>query len=446
MTFLALSKYIMLFMLLIYIMLAFLAISFKKSEFISSLEWLIIIVFHLTGYIVISVSFSDIKYMLLYSLQLIFIYAITKLYRFVYNDISKPLYNNMMMLIVIGLIMVARLSMSACIRQCMFIGITLFVGLFVPFIIERAKLLDKLCIFFCMLGIGTLLLVLVMGQAKYGAKNWLVIGPVMLQPSEFVKIIYVFAIAGILSKRVTFRRIIFTAAVAGAHVLILVAEKDLGGALLFFMTFLIMLFIASGSFVLFGGGLVSLCGLSVVAYKLFSHVRIRVLAFRDPWAVIDNEGYQLGQSLMAIGSGGWFGSGLCNGMPNSIPVVISDFIFAAISEEMGAGSAICIIIIYLCCFLTFLEIALKLEDNFHKLLAMGLSIMFFTQVILTLGGVTGFIPSTGVTLPLISQGGSSAVSVIMLFSIIQGLFAINKKNADKEELEQLLKEVDLKDE
>ncbi len=441
MTFIALGKYIMLIMLLLYIMLAFLAISYKKSEFIGSLEWMIVILFHLTGYIIVSVNFSDIKYMIVYSVQLIFIYAITKLYRFVYNDISRPLYNNMMMLIVIGLIMVARLSLSSCIRQCIFIGFTLFVGLFVPFIIEKAKILDKLCILFCMAGIGILLLVLIMGQTKYGAKNWLVIGPVMLQPSEFVKIIYVFAIAGILSKRVTFKRILFTAAVAGAHVLILVLEKDLGVALLFFMTFLIMLFIASGSFLLFGGGLVSLCGMSVVAYKLFSHVRVRVLAFMDPWAVIDNEGYQLSQSLMAIGSGGWFGSGLCSGMPTSIPVVISDFIFAAIAEEMGAGSALCVIIIYLCCFLTFLEIALRLENSFHKLLAMGLSTMFFTQVILTLGGVTGFIPSTGVTLPLISQGGSSAVSVIMLFSIIQGLYAINQKAAGKREELELKEEM-----
>ena len=240
-----------------------------------------------------------------------------------------------------------------------------------------------------------------------------------------MKILYIFAVAGFLGKSRSFKRIVITAIVAGAHVLILVAEKDLGGALLFSLTFLVMLYVATNKKRYIIGGLAALSAMSVVAYYVFAHIRVRVLAYIDPFAVIDREGYQLTQSYFAIGNGGLFGTGLSRGYPESIPVVSSDFIFSAISEEMGGIVAIGIMLIYLSLFVSFINVAVKMKSIFYKLLACGITAMFMVQVILNLGGVTGFIPSTGVTLPLISQGGSSCMTIILMLSIIQGLYSVN---------------------
>lgn len=164
---------------------------------------------------------------------------------------------------------------------------------------------------------------------------------------------------------------------------------------------------------------------SVVAYQLFSHVRVRVLAWSDPWSHIDQEGYQICHSLFAIGTGGLFGMGLGQGMPQSVPVVESDFVFSAIAEELGVIFCIFLILIYISCFIMFINIAMKMKKRFYKLSAFGLSVVFIFQVFLSIGGVTKFIPSTGVTLPLISYGGSSIMTTILIFSIIQGMYVRN---------------------
>ena len=127
--------------------------------------------------------------------------------------------------------------------------------------------------------------------------------------------------------------------------------------------------------------------------------------------------------------------GLCQGMPNRIPVVEKDFIFAAISEEMGAIFAICVLLICLGCFIQFMMIATQMQAMFYKIIAVGLGMEYVVQVFLTVGGVTKFIPSTGVTLPFVSYGGSSIVTKFLLFSIIQGLYII--KRNDEEEMEEM---------
>ena len=123
-------------------------------------------------------------------------------------------------------------------------------------------------------------------------------------------------------------------------------------------------------------------------------------AWRDPWSDVDDIGYQAAQSLFAIGTGGWFGMGLYQGMPEKIPVVDKDFIFSAVSEELGGIYALCLLFICVGCFLQFMLIATKMQAMFYKLIAFGLGTVYITQVFLTIGGATKFIPSTGVTLPL----------------------------------------------
>ena len=141
------------------------------------------------------------------------------------------------------------------------------------------------------------------------------------------------------------------------------------------------------------------------------------------------------KALFAIGTGGWFGMGLYQGMPKKIPVVEKDFIFAAISEELGGIYALCILLICLGCFMQFMLIATRMQALFYKLIAFGLGIEYVVQVFLTIGGVTKFIPSTGVTLPLVSYGGSSILSTFILFGVIQGLYVL-KRNEEEEEEQQ----------
>ena len=168
------------------------------------------------------------------------------------------------------------------------------------------------------------------------------------------------------------------------------------------------------------------CGAAVIAYFLFSHVRQRVVAWKNPFSVYQNEGYQIVQGLFAIGTGGWFGMGLCQGSPEMIPFVKQDYMFAAICEELGGLFAICMILICMSMFLLVVNISLRIKKRFYKLIALGLGTEYAFQVFLTIGGVTKFIPMTGITLPLVSYGGSSVLSTIIMLAIIQGLYILRE--------------------
>ena len=192
-----------------------------------------------------------------------------------------------------------------------------------------------------------------------------------------------------------------------------------------------MLFVAASNWFYLGIGALGGSAAAVLAYFLFTHVQVRVEAWLNPWADIDNRGYQITQSLFAIGSGGWFGSGLFQGMPYKIPVVEKDFIFAAVFEEMGGIFAVCMLLICLGCFIQFMMIASRMQAAFYKLIAFGLGIVYIVQVFLTVGGVVKFIPSTGVTLPFVSYGGSSVFSTFILFHVVQGLYIL-KRNEEEE--------------
>ncbi|WP_167956713.1 FtsW/RodA/SpoVE family cell cycle protein [Anaerosporobacter faecicola] len=383
-------------------------------------------VIHFICYLVLFLETKNMQLLILYMFQIAFFAIVLSVYKVVYRNLSRLVLNNMLMLLMFSFVMLTRLSISLAIKQFIIASVSLMVCLIVPLIIDKAKQLENLGLLYAVVGIGLLLVVLVFGRTQYGATNWLYFGGVGVQPSEFVKILYVFFIASLLSRNYDFRQIMKVSVLAGAHVILLVLEKDLGGALIFFITYLMMIYVASHNplylFAGLGGGSVA----AAVAYKLFSHVRVRVMAWKDPWGHIDKEGYQITQSLFAIGTGGWFGLGLGKGLPSSIPVVESDFVFSAISEEFGGIVAFCIVLICLSCFIMFINIAMKMKRNFYKLTALGLGIVYGFQIFLTIGGVTKFIPSTGVTLPLISYGGSSVLSTIIIFCIIQGLYVRNK--------------------
>ncbi len=381
---------------------------------------------HFFGFFSLFFQRPEPKLIYLYLGELALLILVLALYQYIYPKLSKPLLLNMQMLLVIGFIIQVRLSYDKAIRQAVIYAGSFLLCLVVPYIIQSWEAMKRYGWIYAGAGIVMLLIVQVIGITSNGATNWLNIAGITIQPSEFVKLLFVFGIASLLREGTSFRRVCLITSMAGITVIILVLQRDLGGALLFFITYIFMLYAATARPLYLLSGLLGGSLAAVVAYRLFNHVQVRVLAWKNPFAYIDREGYQITQSLFAIGTGGWFGMGLNRGLPTDIPVVDSDFIFSAISEELGGLFAICIILIFISCFIMFFNIALEQEDIFLRLLPIGFAVMFGFQVFLSIGGVIKFIPSTGVTLPLVSRGGSSALSVVIMFMILQGVYLAGK--------------------
>lgn len=423
------SKYLMIVLFAIYTYLCFAVFKRRSTERqnrIFKKQTSLIYLIHLDAFLVIFVATEDIKVIGLYLIQLILLVVIQLCYKVFYRKASKLVVNNMCMLLSIGFIMLTRLNFDKAFKQCELAVVAIGITLLIPVIIHKLKFFHKLTWVYALVGLALLSVVAVLGARSYGAKLSFTFGGISVQPSEFIKIVFVFFVASMFYESTEFKQVVKATIVAALHVMILVLSKDLGAALIFFIVYLAMLYVATRkpSYALAGLGAGSLA--AVVAYKLFNHVRVRVVAWKDPLGVIDKEGYQICQSLFAIGTGGWFGMGLCQGMPNKIPVVEEDFIFAAISEELGGVFALCLILVCVSCYLMFLNIAMQIKDQFYKLIALGLGTVYGFQVFLTIGGVTKFIPSTGVTLPLVSYGGSSLLSTTIIFAIIQGLYILRQ--------------------
>ena len=374
--------------------------------------------------------------MLFYLAQIVFFGAYLGLYRMFYPKLTRILVNNMCMLLCVGWIVLTRISLDKALRQFMIVSAAALVTWIIPFVVDRMWQLSRIPWIYGIGGLILLAAVWMVGNNSFGAQLSISFGGYSLQPSEFVKISFVFFVAAMFYRSMDLTTVAATTLVAAAHVLILVLSKDLGSALIFFVTYLSMLFVATGRWLYLLAGTLAGCGASVVAYGLFAHVRTRVAAWQNPWADLDNRGYQITQSLFAIGTGGWFGMGLFQGMPYKIPVVEKDFVFAAISEELGGIFAICVLLICLGCFLQFMMVAARMQALFYKLIAFGLGMEYLVQVFLTVGGVIKFIPSTGVTLPLVSYGGSSVLGTFIVFGVVQGLYILKKNDEEDYEEEQ----------
>lgn len=432
------SRYILVFLIVVYVFLSFVSFagsSEEKKNGIYHGQRAVTLLLFLVCATVLLLEDPSVKLGAALGLCLLFYIVFILLYQKIYQGLSKLILNNMMLCIMIGFIMQIRLNADNAFRQLLMAGVAMSVCLLVPYLIERFTIWEKLAIPYALAGVGLLMLVFVIGVEHYGAKNWISLAGFELQPSEFVKILYVFFIAAMLSKRTDFKWVVLIAVLAAAHVGVLVLEKDLGGALIYFFTFLMMVYVATGQWWYILAGLGFGAGAAVVAHKLFTHVQIRVLAWKDPWKYINDSGYQICRSLFAIGTGGIMGMGLGQGLPTSVPVVESDFIFSAISEELGVAFAICLILVYISSFIMFVNIAMKMKKTFYKLCAFGLGVVLVFQVFICIGGATKFIPSTGVTLPLVSYGGSSIIATILIFAVIQGMYVLNNRVKAPKEME-----------
>jgi peptidoglycan glycosyltransferase len=204
----------------------------------------------------------------------------------------------------------------------------------------------------------------------------------------------------------------------GFSIIIMVAERDLGSSLLFFALFMLLVWIATErtSYVAVGAGLFATA--SYISYHAFNHVAQRVDTWLDPWPDSAGAGFQVVQSWFAMAWGGVPGTGLGLGNPDRIPVVETDFIFAAIAEEMGLLGSVAVIACFVLLVGCGLRVAVRAEPPFEKLLAAGLTILLGLQSFIIMAGVTRLLPLTGVTLPFVSYGGSSLVANYVLLALL----------------------------
>ncbi|HWI54181.1 MAG TPA: FtsW/RodA/SpoVE family cell cycle protein [Desulfobacteria bacterium] len=345
------------------------------------------------------------------------------------------------MLSVIGLIMILRLSPDLVIRQTIWILAGLVVFVLTAAGLRDYRFLEEYKYLYIFLGLFLLLSTIIFGTTVGGARSWLNLGYFKFQPSELVKIILVIFLASYLEEKKeiltqgtrsflgvqvpSLQYIGPLLVMWGFSLILLIFQKDLGAALIFFGSFLAMIFIATGRWsYLFSGTLLFAIG-ALLCYFLFNHVQVRVSIWLNPWNDIEGKGYQIIQSLFAVGSGGLYGTGLGLGQPMLIPAVHTDFVFSAWAEETGLLGAVALLIIYCLLIYRGFTIALKADNGFGTLLAAGLTTMFAIQTLVIVGGVIKLFPLTGVTLPFVSYGGSSLVSNYILLGLLMNISAKN---------------------
>jgi len=378
-----------------------------------------------------------------YLIELLISILYVVIFRVVYPEASRLIINIVTFLMLVGYSMLTRLDRDMAVKQFILASIALFMTSFIPFIMGKLRTMKNWTVLYGIAGILLLLTVFIpgLGQNIYGARNWIYIGSISLQPMEFVKIIFVLFVASGLVKAKTMKEIIINAVISVAFMLVLAVEKDFGAITIFYITYITMLYLATSRPIFLIGGV----GLAVVAViigyfifkdTLFAHIIVRVQAWQDPWAYQDTGGYQLSESLFSIGTGGFTGVGLGNGRPYLIPIVTSDFIFSAICEELGAVFGLCLILVYISGFIAMANVAAKCRQPFYKYMTFGFAISFITQVLLNIGGVTRFIPSTGVTLPLISYGLSSIFSTLIMFSMVQYIYVLVSREGEQADEEE----------
>jgi len=325
----------------------------------------------------------------------------------------------------VGMIVQYRILPETAFKQLIWFGIGIAAMILCMLLMRAPKVMRGLTPLMMLLSLALLGVLLVIGKEHGGAKNWIVLAGVSFQPSEFVKVALVFVMARYLTNAPRLINWLPSAAFAIASAALLVAERDLGAALLICGTYLIVFYSATGkagtTLVGLGAGAVG----AVASYFVFDHVRTRVAVWLNPWATYSTDGYQIAQGLMAIASGGLWGLGLTQGLPKAIPAYNTDYIFAVICEEFGILFGIAVIALYLVLIVRGALIALNARTRYLMLVAFGCTVLITLQSFIIIGGVIKLIPLTGITLPFVSYGGSSMIASMMLLGILEGVSVQN---------------------
>ncbi len=355
------------------------------------------------------------------------------------------------LLTILGLMMIYRIDIAAARRaelngsptptpdvysQLTWFTIAVILFVAVLLLLRDHRVLQRYTYTLGLLGLILLVLPLapVIGTTVNGATLWVRVGGLSFQPAEMAKILLTIFFAGYLVEKRDSLALVRTKILGlglprlkdlGPLVVawlvslaVLIFERDLGTSLLFFGLFVAMLYIATQrrSWLVIGG-LLFLAG-AVLAYYLFGHVRLRVMVWLDPWTYATDEGYQIVQSLFGLANGGILGAGIGQGFPNLVPFANTDFIVAALGEELGVTGLIALLLAYAILIERGLRTAITVRDPFGQLLAAGLSITLALQVFVIVGGVTRLIPLTGLTTPFLSYGGSSLIANWIIIALL----------------------------
>jgi peptidoglycan glycosyltransferase len=347
------------------------------------------------------------------------------------------------LLLGIGFVMLSRLDLHpdkqqgrVAPTQAVWIAVGIIAFILTLLVVRNSRSLAQYRYTFLFLGVSALLLPLIpgIGATINGARLWVRVGGSTFQPGEIAKVLLVIFFAAYLVDK---RELLSSGSRRlgrlhlpdpkhlgplllpwAASILIMVQQKDLGSSLLFFAVFMAMLYIATLRSAYLLVGLALFAGAVVVAYRIFGHVQERVTIWLDPWTDLHGKGFQLTQSVFAFGSGGFAGRGLGRGVPFQIPVHNTDFIFAAIGEELGLVGTVAVIAAFLLFVGSAYRVAVQASRPFTQLFAAGLATIFGVQAFVIIGGVTRVIPLTGVTLPFVSYGGSSLVANFVILALL----------------------------
>ncbi len=338
----------------------------------------------------------------------------------------------------VSLVMIYRLRPEFLVRQAAWVALGLVTLLAVLGTLGDLRWVRRYAYLCAAAGLILLVLTVTIGVERNGARQWLYFGGFTLEPGELVKLLLVVFFAAVL---VDTRRMLtlpgprrWTAELArlgpmlviclGA-LLLLVFQRDLGLAMLYYGIFLGMLYIATGRLEYIGVGLVAFASGAALCYRLFAHVRVRVDVWLNPWADATGRGYQILQGLYSLANGGLLGTGLGAGHPEITPAAYTDMIFPAIGEELGFVGAACVIALYLVLIGRMFRTAVRAASPLDTLVAGGLATALGLQTFIILGGSTRLIPLTGIPAPFVTYGGSAAVSN---FAMVALLLAISARN------------------
>lgn len=343
------------------------------------------------------------------------------------------------MLVSLGVIMLYRLDRELATKQIMWLAGGILLFLLSYYLYNRFNFWSKLIYFYLALSFVIYILTFLLGSSINGANNWIRIGGFSIQPSEIIKVLFIFFIASyhikpdslqikdwhLGGKKINIDSKIIFSIITFIYLGFLILQREWGSALLFFAVYFVFLYVLGFKpLLLIINSAIAVSG-AYLGYTFLEHIRVRVDIWINPWKDVASKGYQITQSLFAIAAGGFFGTGIGMGRPDFIPEVHTDFIFSAICEEMGIFGGIAVILLFFIFIYRGFKISLEVKEPFEKVVSLGLTLLFGFQTFVILGGVTKFIPLTGITLPFISYGGSSLITSFISLGLLQ---AISKRS------------------
>jgi Bacterial cell division membrane protein len=355
----------------------------------------------------------------------------------------------------LGLVFLVRIKPELALRQFWWANVGLLIFYAVLWTIRDYRQLGSLRYFWGLLAVGLLLLTLVFGYSSGGATSWLHIGGVGVEPEEFVKLALLLFMATYLEENEELLRVgtvqigsfslpdwrtLGPFLVMSVFALgLLAAQKSLGTALEFYALFVLMLYVVTERSLYLWISLPIFLLPGSLGYMLFNHVRVRVQVWLNPWQDPTGIGYQIAQSLFAIGGGKILGTGLGNGIgASTVPAASTDFIFSVIAEELGFAGGMAVLVLFLFVVMRAFAISLRAKDRFGQILAAGIGILVGTETLIILAGVTKLLPLTGIPLPWVSYGGSSLLVHFILLGVLLNISnttavgSLNTKNKGRE--------------